>query len=122
MDREQQRVIILVQLEELRSQQSAPREIERRLRLNGRAPFDLSAALPFVQSTQVHQTQTMRQGRIDNLCGLSIDDFESRSQRLVTAHDLAKASLQCVNIQLTGETNDSRDVVERIARLHLVQK
>jgi hypothetical protein len=122
VQRHQQQVFALVQPQQARAQQRAPRQVEGPARLLARQAQRLGLTLRERQVPQVLHGQPAGRRRVDDLHRPALARLEGGAQRLVAAHQRAEGALQRGGVHLALQPQGVRDVVERAARLVLVQE
>ncbi len=110
------------------SRSSTPRSSGPRARSNGRPASSPARARASASRAALRQPRQVDHGqregrrRLDHLHRRALRRGEDRAQRLVAAHDLAEAARQHRGVERPFDAQRHRHVVERAARLELVEE
>ncbi len=121
---QQQQVIVVGQAAEPRAQERRPRQVEAARGVGRGAPARLRLAPCVGQGAEIVEVELEagELGRHDLLARLSVVVDEAGAQDLVPAHHLGQRALERGRVERPGEPECHRHVVERAARVHLLEE
>ncbi|OEZ49779.1 hypothetical protein DUGA6_62640 [Duganella sp. HH105] len=122
MHRQQHDVLRVAQTQQARADQWAGGQVERCLRLVLYQPLRLGIALRMRQVRQIGRLQHQLQCRCDHLHRRAVHAGKAGTQGFVAAHDLVQRALQRRHVELSVQADRRRNIVERAARLELVEE
>ncbi len=122
MHRQEQRVVVVSEAQQLGAQQRAALKVERRLRFFEREALGFRLALAFGPRAQVDEREPHLRFGGDDLTRATLDDGEGRAQDFVTADDLVDAAFERRRVERAAEAHRRRDVVGGAARHQLVEE
>src|SRR4029453_1704887 len=115
-------MLLLLQLQDLHSEQGPPPQIEPLFLFLFRYPVDLCLCPLRGQPRQVCDLQSPWLPCIDHLQRFSRINLEPRSQRLVPSDDLIDASLQRLEVYPPFDPYRPGDVVDGVTSIQLVDE
>jgi len=122
---EQRQVVFVGQAPQVDAQQRPASQVERFGCGCGGLARCFGLALVFGQAAQIHHRDGLRRERVrggDDLRRPAVNRREGGAQRLVPADDLGQRPFQRKDVQWPRQAHGRRDVVERAARLKLIQE
>ncbi|OEZ95777.1 hypothetical protein DUGA2_64460 [Duganella sp. HH101] len=120
--RQQHDVLRLAQTQQARTDQRTGGQVERCLRLVLHQPLRLGIALRMRQVRQIGRLQRQLQFRCDHLHRRAVHAGKAGTQGFMAAYDLVQCTLKGRHVELSIQTDRRRNIVERAARLELVEE
>ena len=121
VQREKGHVVVVSQLQDRNPNQRIPGQVETGGRLPSGKLLNRFLLLFFRQPGKIDKRNFELKMVTNNLDGLAALKDKVRAQHLVTLHHAVDASAQSVHVQLPSQAYSRRNVVERAARVELVQ-
>ncbi|OEZ60786.1 hypothetical protein DUGA6_30110 [Duganella sp. HH105] len=120
--RQQNDVLRVAHAQQARADQWAGGQVERCLRLVLHQPLRLGIALRMRQVRQIGALQRQLQRRHNHLHRRAVHAGKARAQGFMAAYDLVQRALQRRRVELSVQADRRRNIVERAARLELVEE
>ncbi|GMU10017.1 hypothetical protein ASNO1_62710 [Corallococcus caeni] len=122
VQRHEQHVLVLGELQERGTQQRAPGEVEGAQRFRCSEPLRFRLTRVLGEVLQVHPFQDEVHGRVDVLDGLARVRVEGGAQGLVTVDERVEGSLQGGDVSRTLQAQRVRHVVRGRSGLELIEE
>src|SRR6185295_11260747 len=122
MERHEEPVLLRAEPQQQGATDWTPDEIERPARLLARPPLRFSLPLSFGQRREIDQRERQRIQGLDPLSRLAFPEKKDRAQDLVPSQDLPQRRGEDRRIERACQTELTRYVVDRRARLELLQE
>ena len=122
VQREQDHMFLLAQLEQTGAHRRARRQVERQLRFGMRQFLGQRQPVLGRVAAQVGDGQGQRQMRLDQLGRHAVEVDKARAQHRMAAEDFFECQRESGLVEATAEGDRRRHVVERAAGIDLVKK